>query len=320
MFDVYFCPRVVARLQSHADTRILKEFLGYLHDRGYARLTIQGYVRAAELFLPWLRRRRQPLATIDETIMRGFARRHQTQDHPCANTHASLRHLLRYLRNTGLVPPRSLASRPAVERIISDYGNSLEGVCGLATATRQYRKRYAREFLHFAFGADRIQWKRIQPSHVQGFIAQYGQDGRVGAAQVASASLRSFLRWLQFQGRTGPNLAGAVPRFPRWRFATLPGVMTDEQLTMFLATFPDSPIVRTSSCSGRRGRNARVGPRGDAAGLRVGSWLRGLDRHARPATHGSHAITSCWRGSETRGGHSRSSQPRYDRHLCQGRL
>lgn len=244
MFGVYFCPRVVARLQRHADTEILKGFLGYLHDRGHARLTIQVYVRAAELFLLWLRRRRQPLAAVDEAIVRRFARRGQPQDRPQARVHASLRHLLRSLRNTGLVSPRSLASKPAVEGIISDYDAYLQNVCGLAVATRRYRGRYSREFVQFVFGSDRIQWNYIRPSHVQGFIARYGGDGRVGAAQVAAVSLRNFLRWLQFQGHTGPHLAGAVPRFPRWRFAALPRVMTDEQLTTFLASFSESPTGR----------------------------------------------------------------------------
>lgn len=244
MFNVYFCPRVVARLQKHADTEILKGFLGYLHDRGHARLTIQVYVRAAELFLPWLRRRRQPLAATDEAIVRRFARRGQPQDRPQSNVHASLHHLLRYLRNTGLVSPRSLASKPAVERTISDYDAYLQSVCGLAEATRRYRSRYSREFLQFVFGSTRIRWNRIRPSHVQGFIARYGEDGRVGAAQVAAVSLRSFLRWLQFRGHTDARLTGAVPRFRRWRFAVLPRVMTDEQATTFLASFNESPSGR----------------------------------------------------------------------------
>ncbi len=244
MFDVYFCPRVVHRLQRHADTEILKEFLGYLHDRGHARLTIQAYVHAAELFLHWLRRRRQPLTAVDEAIVRGFACRRRPQTRPRANVHASLRHLLRYLRNSGLVSPRSVTCEPAVERILSDYDIYLESVCGLAVVTRRYRRRYSGEFLHFVFRSERIQWKHILPSHVQSFIAQYGRDGRVGAAQVAAVTLRSFLRWLQFRGCVAPNLVGAVPRFPRWRLTSLPSVMTDDQLRTFLTSFDESSSGR----------------------------------------------------------------------------
>ena len=240
MFDVYFCPRVVHRLQSGADAAILEGFLSHLHGRGHARLTIQSYVHAAELFLPWVRRRRQPLASVDEATVRRFACRRQSAGRPDGDTHASLGHLLRYLRDKGLTSPRLTATKPAVERILCDYDVYLHCVCGLAVATRQYRRRYAREFLDFVFAAEPIRWKRILPSQVQSFIAQYGRNGRVGAAQVAAGSLRSFLRWLAFQGRTTPDLMGAVPHFPRWRLSTLPTVMTDDQLRDFLASFDKS--------------------------------------------------------------------------------
>ena len=200
MFDVYFCPRVVRRLQSGADAAILEGFLGYLHGRGHARLTIQSYVHAAELFLSWVRRRRQPLVSVDEATVRRFACRHGAGSQPQADTQASLRHLLRHLRDKGLTFPRLTATTPAVERVLSDYDVYLDSACGLAVATRRYRRRYACEFLHFVFDSARIQWKRIRPSHVQSFIARYGHDGRVGAAQVAAGSLRSFLRWLACQG------------------------------------------------------------------------------------------------------------------------
>lgn len=240
MFAVYFCPRVVRRLQTGTDAAILEGFLGYLHGRGHARLTIQTYVHAVELFLPWVRRCRKPLASVDEATVRQFACRRQSGSCPQGNAHAALRHLLRYLRDKGMTSPRLTAASPAVEHVLSDYDAYLHKVCGLAVATKRYRRRYVREFLHFVFESERIQWKRILPSHVQSFIAQYGNDGRAGAAQVGGGSLRSFLRWLVLKGRTAPGLIGAVPHFPQWRLAALPTVMTDEQLRQFLASFDRS--------------------------------------------------------------------------------
>jgi integrase/recombinase XerD len=245
MFDVYFCPRVVARLQSHGDAEILKRFLAYLHDRGHARLTIQTYVHAAESFLRWLQRHRLPLATVDESIVRRFACRQRKTSRPRANVHASLRHLLRHLREARRIAPRANVSTPAIERILSDYEDHLTNVCGVAVGTKTRRRYYVRKFLEFVFRSQRMEWKRLRPCHLQAFIAQYGRNGRVGAAQAAAVALRSFLRWLQFRGRIAPNLIGAVPRFPRWRLAALPSVMTDDQLRIFLASFG-------KSVSGRR--------------------------------------------------------------------
>ena len=239
MFDAYFCPRVVRRLRSCAHAAMLKEFLGRLHDRGLSRNTIQNYLHAAQVFLQWLRKRRQPIDSADETTVRAFACRRPCGNRPRANAHAALRHLLRCLRETGVVAPRPPASRSAVERIVADYDAYLHGTCGLAASTRLYRRRYSREFIQFVFGSGRIGWKGLRPDHIQSFIARYG-DGRVAAAGVAAGSLRSFLRWLQFQGKIGPGLTGAVPRLPRWRLVGLPTVMDDRQLQAFLASFDQS--------------------------------------------------------------------------------
>lgn len=62
MFDVYFSPRVVRRLQNNHDAEVLAGFLGDLDRLGHSRNSILQYVRAAELLLRWLRRRKQPVA------------------------------------------------------------------------------------------------------------------------------------------------------------------------------------------------------------------------------------------------------------------
>ncbi len=108
MLNVYFSLRVVRRLQAEPEAVLLAEFLGYLHGRGHARLTIQQYVRTAELFLRWLRRRHLSLNTVEETVVRRFVCRrrcsHQT-------AYAALRHLLRHLRSEGRVSARASTTR-----------------------------------------------------------------------------------------------------------------------------------------------------------------------------------------------------------------
>jgi integrase/recombinase XerD len=244
MFDVYFSPSVVGRLEKSPNANVLGGFLRFLHSRGYARRTIRRYVREAELFLNSIRRRRRTIATIDETMVRSFACRRRQQERPQADAHAALRHLLRHLREARIVAPKAILLRPAVEKTLSDYDSYLERVCGLAIATRLRRRYFARQFMEFVFGSRWIDWKRLRPCHLQLFIAQYGRTGRMASAQTAAVAIRSFLRWLHFLGRIAANLVGAIPSFPHWRLASLPSVMTDEQLTTFLACFDDSPTGR----------------------------------------------------------------------------
>jgi site-specific recombinase XerD len=114
---------------------------------------------------------------------------------------------------------------------------------GLASATRLYRRRYAREFLLSVFGTGPIRWAQIRIEHVRAFVSGYGQTKRTAAAQVAAGAIRSFLRWLQFQGLIQPRLTAAVPLFRHWRLAALPSVLTDDQLAALIATFDRSTSV-----------------------------------------------------------------------------
>ena len=75
MFDRYFCPRVAARLRANPDADWLGSFLESLDRRGLARLTVQDYLRGAELFGRWLRRRHLALAEVTDADVQTFVGR-----------------------------------------------------------------------------------------------------------------------------------------------------------------------------------------------------------------------------------------------------
>lgn len=118
--------------------------------------------------------------------------------------------------------------------------------CALASATRQYRRRYAREFLQGVFGRGPLLVRRLTVGDPIAFITQYARRCSPGTAQVAASALRGFLRFLQLQGLCDETLAAAVPRIPHWRLAGLPRTLTEGQLTQFLRSFD------RSNATGRR--------------------------------------------------------------------
>src|SRR5688572_15706904 len=178
MFDLYFCPRVTKRLRTSPDADWLGSLLAVLHHDGYARLTVQSYLREAELFGRWLRRNRRSLATITDADVRAFATRPPLRRLRC-NARSAGHHLLRHLRDRGLVPPRPALAPARIERVVAAYDAHLRDAAGLAAATRLYRRRYAREFLCAVFGTRPIRWPRLRPDHVRKFVAGYGRAGRV---------------------------------------------------------------------------------------------------------------------------------------------
>ena len=189
VFERYFCARVVARLRAAPYAVHLEGFTAYLHQRGHSRLTVQNYVRAAELFVSRLRRCRRPLSSFNEARARNFANRGQPANRPRPNVHASLRLLLGYLRDRGVVSARSINNSSAIIITIADYDIHLRDAAGLAAATRLYRRRYAAEFLRRAIGSGPIRWNCLRPEQVRDFVSHYGRSGHPAAAQVAASSI-----------------------------------------------------------------------------------------------------------------------------------
>jgi integrase/recombinase XerD len=250
MLEQYFRRRhVVTRLRAEPLGQLLEEFAVYLHNHGHSTFTVQGYLWATERFGRWLALHKIEIEAVNEGLLQSFlqdqASRRSKHKPPklSVDARAGLHHFLRMLRRNEHVP--ATPTRPITPRdaILAEYDRYLQNVRGLAPATRRYRVRYARAFLDGTFGNGRIRWCRLRPKHIHDFVVEFARSGRCAAAGVAACSLRSFLRWLQLQGHCRAGLIAAVPCFRRWRHATLPKVMTDDQVRCLLNTFDRSKPV-----------------------------------------------------------------------------
>jgi integrase len=248
--DYYKCPRAIARLRAHPFGEQLEAFTSYLSHRGHARLAVRGYMRNAQHFTHWLAARKMPLNRVDERVIRSFVRYeagHWYQRRVAREAYhvcPGLRQFLEMLRSSGHIPAPS--DQPGtIESVVAAYDCYLRDTCGFAPDTRINRTRFAREFLRVTFGARMICWDRLRPKHLRSFVIGFGHTGRIASAVVAASSLRGFLRWLVFQGLCSPSLNSSVPGFHRCKYTSLPRVMTDRQLQLFLAVFDRStPIGR----------------------------------------------------------------------------
>ena len=133
---------------------ILDGFVLDLNARGHVPKCIQSYGQIVEHFFRWLAMRHLPPRQIDEAVVERFVCRHLSHCH-CSrpaptdprNCRAALGRLLVFLRQTERIGgPASNPSSP-IEHLVKEYDRHLDEVAGLALATRQYRCRYAREFL-----------------------------------------------------------------------------------------------------------------------------------------------------------------------------
>jgi integrase/recombinase XerD len=244
MLDAVFPrPQVRSRLRANRLGGFIDEFVAYLQTRGHARSTIRACLWAVEHFGSWLPAKGPIVQAVNRESVRSFLRDHLPECRcpspaPTCLARASpgLSHLLRFLRDRSPAGVLASTTPQPFDAVVQPFLLYLRDTCGLAESTCLRRSRFAREFLQGKFARGPIRWEALQPSDVLSFVVEYAKRCQP-SAQVAASSLRSFLRYLQFQGWCQPALVAAVPRIAQWRRASLPRTMTDEQLQTFLAVF-----------------------------------------------------------------------------------
>lgn len=113
----------------------------------------------------------------------------------------------------------------------------LRETCGLAWATRDNYLRWTRHFLRTRYGESPIDLTVLGPGDLKQYVTQQAEHLAPATVKLITATLRSFLRFLRFQGSCAGRLVEAVPTVACRQCAGLPKVHTDEQVHHLLASF-----------------------------------------------------------------------------------
>lgn len=246
------CQDIPTRDQSRLDILdaelciIQGAFSKYLEDLGYARLTIGWYKSCLKRTVRFLGSHHRCLSSVSGSDVLPLARRLVAYHH---GTHAlkMYRAALHAWLSFRSCPVKRAPSHPSGrwQGCVDDYVRFLASDRGLAPATRQYRRRYARCFSAWRFGSDDARWDQVIPQDIWRFSEEFSRRIKPGSANVMLYSLRSFLRFLQLRGFCGPNVVSAVPHYANYGQATRTEALSDDQRIKLLAAFsPDQRGLR----------------------------------------------------------------------------
>lgn len=220
---------------------ILEEFVLDLQARGHAQTCVQSYGQIAEHFSRWLGTQSLALSQVDEGVVERFVRGHLPR---CAcprpaptharNCRAALGRLLVFLRGRGLIARGSPGDRALSEPVLVEYDRYLREVAGVATATRIYRLRYAREFIRRHRDRD----GRVRSARdLFGYVQFRSRGLKPASLRVLTGALRDFLRFLYLTDRGEERWAAAVPRPAPWPRSPLPQTLSKAQVRALLHSF-----------------------------------------------------------------------------------
>jgi site-specific recombinase XerD len=135
-----------------------------------------------------------------------------------------------------------------LEAVVEAYTQHSRRIRGLRDRTLRSYAGVSRLFVRATLGDDPVDPRRLNPADVMTFVASL--EGRFSprSMKTVRTALRSFLRFLRFEGVCDERLEAAIPTVAYWRRATLPRCLRDDQLSQVLASFD------VSTPCGRRDR------------------------------------------------------------------
>ena len=223
---------------------ILHHFVLDLYARGHALTCIQSYGQIAEHFSCWLGMRRLTLRQIDESAVESFVHGHlphcrcpRPAPTDSRNSRAALGRLLAFMRRQRLIPEPKPARCSATERWLWAYDRHLDEVVGAAPATRQYRCRYAREFLQTRVVGGRVCLRNLSCADLVRYVQRRAPGLKAASLRVLTVALRDLMRFLRLWGQVSEGCVSGVPRPAPWPRSGLPQVFREAELKTFLWSF-----------------------------------------------------------------------------------
>jgi site-specific recombinase XerD len=236
-------PKVPKEIELNGFKPSLQALVTKLQAYGYAKATVSFYEQAAFHFAFWAARKQVGPSEVEGQIA-SFLSRHLPRCR-CpfrgvrqkATVRAGLRHFGTVLRGSDHLVSHPGRKPDAIDFEVQRFDDHLRTASGLQEATRHYRRRYAREFLQEFFGDGPVDANRLSPKDVVGYLSKRASGVKPGSAKVLASSLRSYFRFLQLHGECDKALSLAVPAPATYRLASLPRVLTDDEVTRLLAVF-----------------------------------------------------------------------------------
>ncbi len=214
-------------------------FLDDLWAQGFAERRMPRRRRTVESFARWARCAQVAVSDLSEVHVALFVEPLRSPTR-LTRTRGVLRRLLQYLDRTGVLtkPPTEPAATPE-DHLLRAYLRFLRQDRGLSPHTVKSYRLSVRAFLaERAAEAGAALVETIDARTVRAHLLARARTGSPQKARLIATSLRSFLRYLFLSEKKERDLSVAVPMVRRWSQASVPAVLSPDEVERILAT-PD---------------------------------------------------------------------------------
>jgi site-specific recombinase XerD len=230
--QTFIDPDLLDRLRVGPLASCLDSYLKRIELEGFLPSSVPMQMYAIARFSNWLLRMHLELHQVDEDTVDRFLHRDPNIVH-CAES-ASLRRVLALLRDSGLTAPKPPESKNCRQRFIDEYRSYLRHERGLAETSLLNYVPFAEELLSSRFGDSDLDLPTLTATDITKFIQGRAHQLSPGRAKLLVTALRSFLRYLRYQGEISVDLAACVPSVAVWSLSTVPKFLPAGTVQRFL--------------------------------------------------------------------------------------
>ena len=211
----------------------LERYTLVLLENGYKRRVVLGCLYSWEAFLSWVEEKKISIAEVDEETVMSFIRgaaRHRTwrgreisANRVLAWHRPSLGHLLRFMRDDGLIASGVIVAAPWHAEHIEAFGGFLRCHRGSSDSIVEHRCREVRYYVEFlGMSSWETTLAGISPTTIDAFLSARSRQLKRSSLGLVSGALRTFFRYLHVTGHLPVDLAPQVPTVCNYKHASLP--------------------------------------------------------------------------------------------------
>jgi len=226
--------RTVRRLASSPLAPFVLPYITQLQEQGYCPETIRDHLQHMVHLSRWLTRTGRDLGDLSQAVLDRFWRYRSRPRRKVLKAPAGHR-LLTLLRQAQVTPPCENLARTPAQRLVVRFRRYLVEERGLSEWTIDAYGRHVRRFVIHQFGAGTASVSQIRARTVLDYVQAYAHTHTPQDNGNAVTALRSFLRFLHYQGLIRADLASVIPPVARWQMAGLPKHLPAEAVRQVLA-------------------------------------------------------------------------------------
>lgn len=196
-------------------------YVTQLQEQGYSLETIRDHLRYMVNLNRWLTRTGRNLRDLTQVVLDRFWR-YRSRPRKRALKAPAGHGLLALVRQAQVIPARVVFPKTPAQRLADRYQRYLVEERGLSCSTVEHYRLYMERFVAYRFGTGSAPPTRIRARDLIEYVQRNARSHTPQQTRNVVVALRSFLRFLHYQGLIRTDLATVVPAVACWRMTGLP--------------------------------------------------------------------------------------------------